>query len=151
MNIEAKLISHNRGIMSFETNALELLEVGKEYSLSIKELKDKRSLEQNRLMWELISQIASYNQADEWETYIAGLKKTIPSGYIACLPDEQHKLAGEFRAFEPCGTTYTNKGIKLTTYRVWVGSSKLDKADMTTLIDYFQFWLDNIMRGKENE
>lgn len=152
MNIKAKLISNRGGVLVFETDYPPDVEVDKFYNLTLKQYKNSRSLEQNALMWELITQIANCTAgADKWDIYISGLEKANAEyEYLACLPETEESLKRVFRAIKPAGLMPTPKGKQMTVYKCYTGSSKYTSKEMTELIDYFSLWLESIKKGAEN-
>lgn len=151
MNIKAKLVSNCRGLLVFESDTVEL-ETEQFYRVDIKPYKSSRSIEQNALMWELITQIANATAgADKWDIYISGLEKANAEyEYLACLPETEENLKRVFRAIKPAGVMPTPKGTQMTVYKCYTGSSKYNSKEMTELIDYFSLWLESIKKGAEN-
>ena len=119
------------------------LEKGKVYKLEISEAKSKRSLEQNRLLWKVIGDIAERDKSlgDEWDVYIALLKsaKCKFKNYVVQDDEAIEILKGVCRAVEVVGTT-TIKDKEFKVVRVYEGSSKFNTKEMTTLIDTAMSW-----------
>jgi hypothetical protein len=150
MYTKAKLINNRAGIMVLEVaNPLDI-EINKDYLIEIKPYKSKRSIEQNALMWELITQIAQATRgADKWEIYISGLEKANAEyDYFACLPEAENTLRAEFRAVKQMGLMPTPNGKILNVYKCFTGSSKYNTKQMTELIDYFTDWLEELKKGE---
>lgn len=113
------------------------LEHGKKYTLDMTDYKDKRSNEQNRLMWELIGQIDYYlngPNGDTWELYLQLLESTnIKSVDISIEPEAAEELKKIYRA-----SRYIGPDMMDTTrciYRCYTGSSKFNKTEFSRLID----------------
>ena len=90
--------STGKGIVSFlvsnfsHKTQLSTLEKDKTYSIEIKEVKSKRSIEQNRYMWALLHEIDvamnGERSNDEWSVYIQCLERAgAKFDYIGCLPE----------------------------------------------------------------
>ena len=151
MNIKAKLVSNRGGLLVFETDYPPDIETEKFYNLTLKQYKNSRSLEQNALMWELITQIANATQgSDKWDIYVSGLEQANAEyEYLACLPETEDSLKRVFRAIKPVGVMPTPKGKQMTVYKCYTGSSKYNSKEMTDLINYFSDWLEQIAKGAE--
>lgn len=109
------------------------------YKIGLTVAKSKRTLEQNALMWELIHEIndaRGTNRAnDDFDIYIEALQRAgVKTEYIAALPETEETLKKQFRAIQYCNS-FEHKGRTFNQYRVFVGSSKMDKAEMTLLLD----------------
>lgn len=151
MNIKAKLVSNRGGLLVLETEYPVALSTDSFYRVDIKPYKSSRSLEQNALMWEIITQIANATEgADKWDIYVSGLEKAnVEYDYLACLPEAQESLKSVFRAIKPMGVMPTPNGKQLTVCKCFTGSSKYNSKQMTDLIEYFTDWLNEITKGAE--
>lgn len=137
MRIRGKLKRCSHNTVSFEIPYNVELELGKDYTLDIKPYKSSRSLEQNSLLWGLIQKLSDETGNDPMDIYIAALENANAKyEYIAALPQAEDDLRRVFRAVKPLGTMISPKGVELIQYKVWIGSSKYDVVQMTTLIDY---------------
>lgn len=111
----------------------------KEYSLEISEIRQKRSLEQNRMLWALIHEIAMNENApinDDWEMYcyflsLAKAKYT----YISVIEDGLEDLKKEVRALRVLSYEKRKNGKRFANCQVFIGSSKMSKEEMSKLID----------------
>lgn len=111
----------------------------KEYSIEISEIKQKRSLEQNKMMWALIHEIAMNHNApinDDWEMYcyflsLAKAKYT----YISVIEDGLEDLKKEVRALRVLSYEKRANGKRFANCQVFIGSSKMNKEEMSRLID----------------
>lgn len=111
------------------------LDMDKYYNCSIKEPKSKRSLEQNRLLWKLIHEIAKKTYHDDMDVYCSALERAdAKSEYIISAFDVEDDLRKSFR-----GVKYIRKqdvnGRECNVYKVYLGSSKMDTKEMTELLD----------------
>lgn len=139
MRINCKLTTQENSLLVLEVFGYKpKLEAGKLYSLDIKEYKSNRSLEQNRLMWAIIQQIASVTKMDEMDIYIAGLLHAKAKyTFLGGLEEVENELKKNFRAVKAYGTFKTEEGKELIRYQCFYGSSKFNTKEMTTLVNYF--------------
>lgn len=115
------------------------LEKDKTYKIGLNIVKSKRTLEQNALMWELIHEIniarGTKRANDDWDIYLEALQRAgIKTEYIAALPETEEMLKKQFRAVKYINS-FEHKGKTFNQYRVYLGSSKMDKAEMKLLLD----------------
>lgn len=119
-------------------NILKELDPKKTYSIEVKEVKKKRSINQNRYMWSLINQIdiaINGKPCDDWEIYIMALERAgAKCDYIAALPETEEALKQNFRAIKFIKKVDLN-GKEGNMYKVYIGSSKMDTKEMNLLID----------------
>jgi len=74
------------------------LDMTKLYSIEIKEPKSKRSLQQNKMLWELIHKIAKEQNQDDMEVYCTLLERAdAKSDYILARPETEEGLRKTFR------------------------------------------------------
>lgn len=109
----------------------------KEYGIEIREVKNKRSVQQNNYMWALIREIAqAYGDSDEMDVYCHALTKAnIKYTYI--LTDPKVKLDDlrmNFRAVQLVSKVDVN-GKEANQYKVFIGSSRFSTDEMSRLID----------------
>lgn len=100
------------------------------YDISIKEHKEKRSLNANAYLWSLVGKIAeaSWPPMDKEMVYLEMLKAYGQSELITVkneVPIEKY-----FKYYEEI-----KKGDKFTAYKVYQGSSSYDTQEMAKLID----------------
>ncbi len=117
------------------------LDKEKTYRIQFEEVKSKRSIEQNKLMWKLIHDISQAingslaNDEDDWEIYLQALEKAgAKYEYIACLPEGEKILKEQFRAVKFMNS-FEHKGKTFNQYKVYYGSSKFNSSEMNTLIN----------------
>lgn len=109
-----------------------------EYLIDITTKKQKRSLEQNALLWELLTQIDEEvnGTRQPWKWYVSAIKNTGAKTKVIYLENEsldelkEMCLEGNIRAVEPLGQI-----DDLYAYRIYYGSSKFNKKEMSMLID----------------
>lgn len=114
---------------------------GIDYRVEINEVKSKRSLQANNLMWELIHQIniaingTRANAEGDWEIYILALERAgAKFEYIAALPETEHLLKENFRAIKKL-SSFEYNGKTFNSYMVFYGSSKMNTKEMSLLIE----------------
>jgi hypothetical protein len=111
------------------------LDMEKIYICDIKEPKSKRSLEQNRLLWLLIHKIAKETFQDDNEVYCSVLERADAlSDYVITAMDMQDTLRKSFRGVKFIRMQEVN-GKDCFVYKVYLGSSKMNTAEMTELIE----------------
>lgn len=115
---------------------LKKVKTDRSYSLEIKEIKDQRSLNQNRFMWKLLEEIAiTYGEKDAMEIYCVALQRAnVKSDYICALPETEKILKTQFRAVKFIKKVIVNENL-LNMYQVFIGSSQFDTAEMSELIE----------------
>lgn len=113
------------------------VENGKEYILELKEVRSKRTLKQNRMMWALIRQIANHEsiQQDEVEIYVSALEEANAKFiYLLGTKEAENELKKNFRAVKVVRPTF-EYGKEFIVYKCFVGSSKLNTKEMKRLLD----------------
>lgn len=111
------------------------MEMDKLYICDIKEPKSKRSLQQNRLLWKLIHNIAKATYQDDMDVYCAVLERADAlSDYVMTATDMESELRHCFRGVKFIRTQEVN-GKECYIYKVYIGSSKMDTKEMTQLLD----------------
>ena len=122
------------------------IENEKEYVAEFKEIKFKRTIRQNRLMWGLIKEIASHEnmQQDEMEIYISALEQAnVKSTYLLAPEEAEDILRKNFRAVKVVRPEEF-KGRKMYVYKCFLGSSKLNTKEMTILLDIIKYWAEEL-------
>ena len=128
-----------------------------EYGLEIeiKPYKSKRSLEQNRLMWEMLDLLSEKvnNKRDSeavWETYIIMLERFgAKYEYLMALPEAEKMLKEQFRASVKIEEREYN-GKTMNIYKCYYGSSKFNTKEMTEFINAIQSELAELGVNYEN-
>lgn len=111
------------------------LDMDKLYVVEIKEPKSKRSLEQNKMLWQLIHAIAKKTHQDDMEVYCALLERADAlSDYIITAYDMEDELRKCFRGVRFVRKQEVN-GKDCNIYKVYIGSSKMNTKEMTELLD----------------
>lgn len=111
------------------------LDMDKLYECEVKEPKSKRSIQQNKMLWQLVHSIAKEQHQDDMEVYCALLERADAlSDYIITAYDMADYLRKCFR-----GVMFIRKqnvnGKECNVYKVYIGSSKMNTKEMTELLD----------------
>ena len=137
--VNIKVLKNN--VLALKMNRPIDLDQSKRYEVDIKEYKSKRSLEQNRYLWKLITEIAKVenggitNQDNITETYTNLLEKANAKfEFILCPPDAIKEFKKRFRAIRINGTVII-KTVEYTQLQVFYGSSTMNTKEMSHLID----------------
>ena len=105
------------------------------YEVHIKEPRNQRSLQQNKLLWRLIHSIAKQTNHDDNEIYCSLLEKADAlSDYIITATEMEEALRKTFR-----GVIFVRKQLvnnkECNIYKVYLGSSKMSVKEMNELLD----------------
>ncbi len=112
-----------------------LLEQDNTKFYEVKEKKSSRSLQQNKMLWELIHKIAKRQGQDDMEVYCTLLERADAlSDYIITATEMENALRRTFR-----GVKFIRKQIvndkECNIYKVYLGSSKMNTKEFTELLD----------------
>ena len=122
------------------------LETDKDYIFEIKEIKSKRSLQQNKYMWALIHELSHHENMNntEVEIYTLALEEA-NSKYIYLLgtPEAEEELRKNFRAVKVVRPTIEN-GKEFIVYKCFIGTSKMDTKEMTKVLDIIIAWAEEL-------
>lgn len=111
------------------------LDMDKLYVCEVKEPKSKRSLQQNKMLWQLIHSIAKEQHQDDMEVYCALLERADAlSDYIITAYEMEDELRKCFRGVRFIRKQEVN-GKECNIYKVYIGSSKMNTKEMTELLD----------------
>lgn len=111
------------------------LDMEKFYVCELKEPKDQRSLRQNRLLWKLIHRIAKETGHDDMDIYCTALERADAlSDYVITATDMEEPLRKQFRGVRFIRKQEVN-GKECNIYKVYLGSSKMNKKEMGELLD----------------
>ena len=164
--VNIKILQNN--ILALKMNRPIDLDPNKRYEVDIKEYKSKRSLEQNRYLWKLITEIAKVenggitNQDNITETYTNLLEKANAKfEFVLCPKEAINEFKKRFRAIRVNGTVVI-KTVEYTQLQVFYGSSTMNTKEMSQLIDITldyaykvgvadvkNYW-EEILRGDKN-
>lgn len=110
------------------------------YRVSMTPVKSKRSIQQNKYLWELIHDISVARNGlptsdDDWDIYLEALEKAQAKfEYVACLPEAYELLKQQFRATKIMNE-FEHNGKTFIQAKVFYGSSKMDVKEMAKLLD----------------
>lgn len=117
-------------------NAIQIIQwlynQDKDKKFTIKEFKEKRSLDQNAYAWKLITQIGNELRKSKDEVYFEMLKSYGQSEMVSMLSEINPR--GYLKYYEVIGTETVN-GREFTHYKMYKGSSEFDKKEMSIFID----------------
>lgn len=111
------------------------MDLDKYYDVSIKEPTNKRSLQQNKMLWSIIHSIAKATNQDDNDVYCALLEKADAlSDYIITAVEMEDALRKSFRGIKFMRMQVVN-GKDCYIYKVYLGSSKMTTKEMGELLD----------------
>lgn len=115
------------------------LDLSKEYRITIEEVKSTRTLEQNRLMWDIIHSIGTARGSDrandDWNIYLECLERAgAKCEYIAVLPSAVDLIKKQFRAVKEMNE-FEQNGNVFQVLKVYYGSSKMNTKEMSNLLE----------------
>ena len=125
-----------------EKEKFKQLECGELYDIKAVKYRPVRSAEQNRKMWAVIHEIAVARSGDrandDWDIYVEAIERAGAKFNIYdVLDDEQLIKALEkgFRAVKRLNTFEDEIGQKRVVLKCYIGSSKMDKKEMSNLLE----------------
>ena len=114
---------------------LTKMDMTKTYLVEVKEPRSQRSIQQNKMLWQLIHMIAKETYQDDMEIYCSLLERADAlSDYIITAYDMEDYLRKSFRGVRFIRKQEVN-GKECNIYKVYIGSSKMNTKEMTELID----------------
>ena len=122
------------------------VDLNKEYVIDIKEVRSKRTLQQNKYMWALIHEIADHEDVnqDEMDIYTFALEEARAKYiYLLGTPDAEDELRKNFRAVRVVRPTEEN-GKKFIVYKCFIGTSKMDTKQMNKVLDVIIAWAEEL-------
>jgi hypothetical protein len=106
----------------------------------VKECKNQRSLQQNKMLWELIHKIAKEQGQDDMEVYCQALEKAdAKSDYIITSCEMADELRKTFRGARFIRIQEINNK-DCYVYKVYLGSSKMNTKEFKQLLDIVLDW-----------
>ena len=123
------------------------MEKDKDYKIAITEVKSKRSLQQNAMLWELISQIAKASDLipDEDRVYMELIKLAkIKTVHIQTIPEARNDLLKAFRYIIEKERRTSDKGVETVVYECFYGSSTFSTEEMTRFIDVTLYYAEQV-------
>lgn len=103
--------------------------------ITVKQYREKRSLDSNAYAWVLMQKIAEAIQSDKWSVYLVMLERYSRAfTHIIVKPDIVDRVKAEWRTVRELGEITVNgmTGIQLQCY---FGSSTFDTKEMSVFID----------------
>ena len=137
----------NKQMLLIENQHMDLdLDLDKDYLFEIKEIKNKRTIQQNKYMWALIHEIAHHESMNQTEVEIYSLALEEANAkyiYLLGTPDVEDELRKNFRAVRVVRPTVEN-GKEFLVYKCFVGTSKMDTKEMTKVLDIIIAWAEEL-------
>lgn len=137
----------NKQMLLVENQQLDLdLDLNKEYVFEIKEVKSKRTIQQNKYMWALIHEIAHHESMNQTEVEIYSLALEEANAkyiYLLGTKEVEDELKKNFRAVRVVRPTVEN-GKEFIVYKCFVGTSKMDTKEMTKVLDIIVAWAEEL-------
>ena len=109
-----------------------LLEQDKEKKYEVKEYSEKRGLKANAYYWELVNQLANILRISKEELHFLLLQRYGQSEIVSVVSNIDVKPY--FRYYTEAGESTLNGKI-FKHYKVYKGSSEMDRKEMSILID----------------
>jgi len=111
------------------------------YSIALNIARDKRTEQQNKYMWALIGEIDQARNGDrsnnDFDIYLEGLVRAgAKCSHLLVEPEVESMLRENFRAIKLIRRVKLGEKI-FHDYKVFYGSSKMDKKEMHDLIETF--------------
>jgi hypothetical protein len=137
----------NKQMLLVENQQLDLdLDLNKEYVFEIKEVKSKRTIQQNKYMWALIHEIAHHETMNQTEVEIYSLALEEANAkfiYLLGTKEVEDELKKNFRAVRVVRPTVEN-GKEFIVYKCFIGTSKMDTKEMKKVLDIIIAWADEL-------
>ena len=109
-----------------------LLEQAKDKQFELKEYKEKRSLNANNYYWNLVTELGNVLKMDKEDLHFLLLQKYGQSEMISVVADIDIK--NYLKYYAEAGESVLN-GKTFKHYKVYKGSSEMDKKEMSILIN----------------
>ena len=136
---DRKLTDRNTSIISFvipNYYANTELEPNKDYKIEITEVKSKRSLFQNKMMWQLIHDIARVQGMTDDDVYCQVVElANIRAEYMQVLPVTVEHLRKVMRVVKEVEMRKSMNGADMVVVKCYYGTSTFDVAEMSEFID----------------
>lgn len=116
-------------------NIAKALSKNTPFRVALTEVGNKRTLNQNALLWALIHEVAQKMSQTDEDTYVNALELAEAKfEYVACLPEAEHILTNNYRAVKLMNS-FEHNGRTFNQYRVYDGSSKMNTKEMSKLLE----------------
>ena len=118
----------------FKTEQPLPLQIEEDLQISLEKWREKRSLDQNSMLWSFIDQIAEKVQSDRWSIYLQMLKDYGKASYLVVNEKALDYLKATIRETEVLGEIEVNgrRAIQVACYH---GSSTLNTKEFSRLLD----------------
>lgn len=141
--MKVKLKKQSNMQLIFESDKYIELKVGKYYTL--KEYKKNRTLDQNAMLWSILTQISQFTGQNNWKLYLELLQKTnIFIQWLEAPAEAEESLKRIYRIVEKKENRISNKGVKTCLFKCYVGSSEFNTNEMKILIDEALFIAEDL-------
>ena len=136
--VAVSFIAKDRYVANLFVKELEHLDL---IDITAKKHKESRTLQQNKMLWAIISLISdklNFEHTEESTMKIYSellVSANIKYEFMLILPEAKHILEQSFRAVIDAGQSREVNGKELRMYKVFIGSSKFDTKEMTELIE----------------
>ena len=129
-----------------------LLEQEDDKLFDVKEHKDKRSNNANRLLWACLGRIAKALKTDSWSVYMQMLKRYGTFTYICVKPSAVEGVKRQWRECEEIGEL-TIKGKKAVQLLCYYGSSTYNTQEFSEFLESVMSEMEemNIPTPREEE
>lgn len=115
----------------------------KPFSLEIREIKSKRSINSNKYFWALVHEIMHESEGvggDDWNVYLQILEMAnVKYEYMLIQPEAFEQFEKIYRAVQRVGKRTVN-GVELDMVKCFIGSSKFNQEEFNVLIEKAQDW-----------
>jgi len=123
-------------VPSYQAKELAELDKTKEYTISVTELKAKRSSYQNKYLWMLIDQIAKHEGMTSMEVYAQIIKMAnIRTEFVQAVPEALERLSKVFRVVVEVERRTSPKGTETVLFQCYYGTSQFEVGEMSEFID----------------
>ena len=111
---------------------IKLVQLPDDKKYEVKEYKEKRSLNANNYYWELVTQLGNVLKMDKEDLHFLLLQKYGQSEMISVLAEID--MSDYLKYYIEAGESTLN-GKKFKHYKVYKGSSEMDRKEMSILIN----------------
>lgn len=109
----------------------------KEYKIELNPVKSKRSLQQNKMCWALVYEIAKHEGMDPDTVYCQAIEMAkLKVDIIECIEDALERFRRTFRVVKVLEHRTSKKGVDTVLVALYYGSSDYDTNEMSKLNDH---------------
>lgn len=107
-----------------------------EYRITLADVKSKRSIQQNNLLWAVIGDISQKTGINDWDIYCQLLElANAKYEYMLVLNEAIPMLKSQMRAVQDLHQIRVVNGKEMKAVKCYYGSSKFNTKEMNILID----------------